>query len=713
MAPVRACPSGWPYTPGFWDRRPLPGVPWSQTPVVRTDSVSRAGIPRRLPEGEQAERPSSGCNKTHVRRLPSARPSVAGQQAGATRRLAPWPQVGATAHAAGGCPTFREAQRPPPPLLEGRPRERLVELHTSFGELFTFFCANATIHGAITSQNGLQMASWGLLLVGALGVFCWQFRLLLAQYWRHPVIMTVSVHSELRLFPAVTLCDMNPHRPRSARSHLQVLDEFAQENIHSLYKSNFSENRDVLFADARLPQPAFYLDRGIRLQRLSQPGGQNKVGFHLCNSTGGDCFYRAFSSAVTAIQQWYRFHYVNILALTPPACEDGGRFVFSCRFDGQDCQARHFRTFHHPTYSSCYSFSGVSAARHPGITHGECQPQAEDQPGPQGWAAGPPPSAVHGGWHQVMIHGHDHTPFLEHQGFSVRPGTETTVGIREDKVHRLGGPYGRCTKGVEGVDVQLLYKASYALQACLVSCFQQLMVETCSCGYYFYPLPSGAEYSSYARHPAWGPGDPPASLYLTLPQALQVSGKCGGLGSGVTATAPQQERKGVCLSQGVFLQALCRDLQMAFLQDWILAVLGKRRHRSLSQSPGLRSNVAKVNIFYQELNYRTVDKTPVYSVPQLLSATGSLWSLWFGSSVLSVLELLELLLDAIALMLLRGCRWLRRARGSQPGAATVPSHATPEANQLPTDRRDDINHLGGPAGLISHDAPRSSGRSLC
>lgn len=32
---------------------------------------------------------------------------------------------------------------------------------------------------------------------------------------------------------------------------------------------------------------------------------------------------------------------------------------------------------------------------------------------------------------KVMIHGHNHTPFLEHRGFSVRPGTETTIGIRE------------------------------------------------------------------------------------------------------------------------------------------------------------------------------------------------------------------------------------------------------------------------------------------
>ncbi|VCX41657.1 unnamed protein product, partial [Gulo gulo] len=61
---------------------------------------------------------------------------------------------------------------------------------------------------------------------------------------------------------------MNPHRPRSARHHLQVLDEFAEENIQSLYKFNFSKNRDVLSAADRFPQPAFYLDRGVRLQRL-------------------------------------------------------------------------------------------------------------------------------------------------------------------------------------------------------------------------------------------------------------------------------------------------------------------------------------------------------------------------------------------------------------------------------------------------------------
>ncbi|XP_044092194.1 LOW QUALITY PROTEIN: amiloride-sensitive sodium channel subunit delta [Neovison vison] len=606
-------------------------------------------------------------------------------------------QGGATActATAGGSLTVHPDQRPPPALQEDRQKEGLVELPTSSRELLTFFCTNATIHGAIrlvcSSQSRVRTASWGLLVAGALGVLYW---LLFAEYWPYPVVATVSVHSEPKLFPAVTLCDMNPHRPRSVRHHLQVLDEFAQENIQSLYKFNFSKNRDVLSAADPLPQPAFYLDRRVRLQRLSRPGGQNKVGFRLCNSTGGDCLCRASASAVTAAREWYCFHYVNVLALMPTAHEDGhrsdrGHFVLSCQFDGQDCQARHFRTLHRPTYGSCYTFDSVSAAQHPGIARGISLVLRAEQ------RHHLPLLSTEAGA-RVMIHGHDHTPFPEHQGFSIRPGTETTIGVREDEVRRLGNPYSHCSEGAAGVDVGLLYTASYTLQACLVSCFQQLMVETCSCGYFFYPLPSGAEYCSSARHPAWGHCFYRLSRDLGT-HRLPCSSRC-----------PRP-----CRESSYELSAGTSRWPSSKSADWILAALGKHGHRSLSAPltplPCRRSSVAKVNIFYQELNYRRVDETPVYSVPQLLSAMGSLWSLWFGSSVLSVLELL---LDALALVLLRGCRWLRTAQGSQLGAATGAPPAIPGTEQLPTDRRN-IHHPGRPAGLVPRNPSRSSGRSLC
>ncbi|XP_047647375.1 amiloride-sensitive sodium channel subunit delta [Phacochoerus africanus] len=583
--------------------------------------------------------------------------ALGGGQAGALLRLTSPTQAGASAQAAGGGPGAGRCPQPlPPPPSEEERREGLVELHASFRELVTFFCTNATIHGTIrlvcSSQNRLKTATWALLLAGALGVLYWQFGLLFQQYWRYPVVMAVSVHSERKLFPSVTLCDMNPHRPRPARRHLRALDDFARENIYSLYGFNFSESEEDPGAEAPGFEPAFQLDRGIRLQRLSPLGGQNRVGFRLCNRTGGDCVHRAYSSGVTAAQEWYRFHYVNILALLPNAPEDshrshGGHLVSSCRYDGQDCQAGHFQTSHHPTYGSCYTFHGIWAAQHPGITHGislVLRAELQDHL----------PLLFTEAGIKVLIHRHDQTPFLEHQGFSIRPGTETTIGIREDEVHRLGSPYGHCTHSAGSVDVRLLYEASYTKQACLVSCFQQLMVDTCSCGYYLYPLPAGAEYCSYTRHPAWG------HCFYRLYQDLE------------THRLPCASRcPRPCRESSYKLTAGVSRWPSSKSADWIPAVLDRPGGR---RSPSPRSRLAKVNIFYRELNYRTVDEMPVYSVPQLLSAMGSLWSLWFGSSVLSVLEVLELLLDATALTLLLCCRQLHRARG-QPGAA--PGEPTP------------------------------------
>lgn len=105
----------------------------------------------------------------------------------------------------------------PPPLEEEEQRsEGLVELHASFQELFTFFCTNTTMHGAIrlvcSRRNRLKTTCWVLLFLGALGTLYWQFGVLFQQYWRYPVIMTMALRSQPRRSPSVTLCDMNPQR---------------------------------------------------------------------------------------------------------------------------------------------------------------------------------------------------------------------------------------------------------------------------------------------------------------------------------------------------------------------------------------------------------------------------------------------------------------------------------------------------------------------
>lgn len=92
----------------------------------------------------------------------------------------------------------------------------LIEFYSSFKDLFEFFCMNTTIHGTIrlvcSSRNKMKTAFWALLFLASFAVLYWQFGLIFSQYWNYPVVMSISVHSQPKMFPAVTICNLNPYR---------------------------------------------------------------------------------------------------------------------------------------------------------------------------------------------------------------------------------------------------------------------------------------------------------------------------------------------------------------------------------------------------------------------------------------------------------------------------------------------------------------------
>ncbi|XP_051846817.1 amiloride-sensitive sodium channel subunit delta [Antechinus flavipes] len=568
-------------------------------------------------------------------------------------------------------------------LKERQESEGLIELYDSFGDLFNFFCTNTTIHGTVrlvcSSHNQLKTAFWSLLFLAAFGMLSWQFGLLFEEYWKYPVIMNISVPSKPKMFPSITLCDMNPHRSLFVKRYLEELDEFAQENIYSLYKLNITEKQAGGHSGPAL-RPSFnrlfHLDRSISLEKLDRDA-INEVGFRLCNGTDGDCFYRTHSSGVTAIQDWYQFHFINIMALLPPQNEKfhedhEGNFILSCCYNGEPCQEHNYNISRHPIYGSCYTFNNWEKnnwrAKRPGLTHGMLASRSLIGTPQSGlvWKAlqlSEPTASlillfslpeisfflkVEQNNHfpllsteagvKVMIHGQNQKPFLDHQGISLRPGTETTIHVREDEVEHRGSPYSNCTEDNRDVADQRLSDSVH--QACLHSCLQELMIQTCGCGYYFYPLPDGAQYCNYNQHPAWG-----HCFYKLYQKQKSHRPSCFSL-------CPKPCRGFLYqFSTGVAKWPSSKS------EDLILSVLGKDSSRNW------RNSSAKVHIFHQRLNYFSMKEEPVYLVPDLLFEMGRLWGQWFGSSVLSIVEILELLLDVTALTFVLG---YRRFFGSRP-----------------------------------------------
>lgn len=63
-----------------------------------------------------------------------------------------------------------------------------------------------------------------------------------------------------------------------------------------------------------------------------------------------------------------------------------------------------------------------------------------------------------------------------------------------------------------------------------------------------------------------------------------------------------------------------------------------------NQTSDVRSNVLKLNIFYEELNYEVIREERSYELVNFVSDLGGSLGLWIGMSVLSFAEVLELIL---------------------------------------------------------------------
>ncbi|XP_068962163.1 amiloride-sensitive sodium channel subunit alpha isoform X1 [Petaurus breviceps papuanus] len=544
-----------------------------------------------------------------------------------------------------------EGQQPEPGGPQEEEEEGLIEFYHSYRDLFQFFCNNTTIHGAIrlvcSKHNRMKTAFWAVLWLCTFGMMYWQFGLLFGQYFSYPVSLNINLNSDKLVFPAVTVCTLNPYRYSKIQEELEDLDRITEQTLFNLYKYNSSHSSSNKARVRRelqntLPYPLVKLldSQPIHHHRASGVQENNpqvdkndwKIGFILCNKNKSDCFYQTYSSGVDAVREWYRFHFINILArLDSQDLNEAalGNFIFACRFNQASCNEGNYSQFHHPIYGNCYTFNGkndsnIWMSSTPGINNGlslTLRTERNDFI--------PLLSTVTGA--RVMVHGQDEPAFMDDGGFNIRPGVETSINMRKETLDRLGGNYGDCTKnGSSEVKVKNFFSSKYTQQVCVHSCFQENMIQKCGCAYISYPKPDNVEYCDYKRHTDWG------YCYYKLQDAFSTD----NLGCFAKCRKP-------CSVTSYELSAGYSRWPSATSQDWVFQMLSIQNNYTISS----KSGVAKLNIFFKELNYKTNSESPSVSMVTLLSDLGSQWSLWFGSSVLSVVEMVELILDFLIITL--------------------------------------------------------------
>ncbi|KAK2097699.1 hypothetical protein P7K49_023150 [Saguinus oedipus] len=161
------------------------------------------------------------------------------------------------------------------------------------------------------------------------------------------------------------------------------------------------------------------------------------VGFQLCSNDTSDCATYTFSSGINAIQEWYKLHYMNIMAQVPLEKKinmsySAEELLVTCFFDGVSCNARNFTLFHHPMHGNCYTFNNRENETILSTSMGGSE-YAKTERGLQVILyineQEYNPFLVSSTGAKVIIHRQDEYPFVEDVGTEIETAMVTSIGM--------------------------------------------------------------------------------------------------------------------------------------------------------------------------------------------------------------------------------------------------------------------------------------------
>ncbi|XP_060077030.1 amiloride-sensitive sodium channel subunit alpha-like [Ylistrum balloti] len=182
---------------------------------------------------------------------------------------------------------------------------------------------------------------------------------------------------------------------------------------------------------------------------------------------------------------------------------------------------------------------------------------------------------------RVTLHAPNTVPFPEETGFFIPGGQESSIALKQTKITRIGRPYGNCAKDDE---FKALYNKSYNRQSCLFLCKTTQTLQRCGC---FDPMHAEILFSA-------------------------------------------KSSKKECSSQEEIKCMIKTTIQLT-----------KKTISCECPDPCSR-NFLKLSVYYEELNFQSIQEQPDIANAQFASDFGGAIGLWIGLSVLSMFEIIYL-----------------------------------------------------------------------
>lgn len=570
----------------------------------------------------------------------------------------------------------------------------------TYTELFVWYCDNTNTHGPkrIIREGPKKKLIWFVLTLLFAALVAWQWGILVNTYLAYGVTASLAIGFKPMTFPAVTICSASPYRYSKVKQHLKDLDDLTKAALARLLQRTngtapslnmrlWSQMPLVVMEERAGSEPVDLL--GNSSLGFAAPHNDSSdrrkytLAVKLCS--GSKCTYQNFTSAAQAVSEWYILQSTSILSQLPESERiamgyQAEEMILACLYGAEPCNPSNFTHLYHPDHGNCYIFNwGMDGdpriSSNPGaefglklildISQGDFIPFLTTTAGAR-----------------LMLHEQRSFPFLKDQGIYALAGTETSIGVLVDELQRLGQSYSECTANGSNIPVKNLYedypapppeqggrdlakpcpnctqgqsrapryRTRYSIQACLRSCFQEQMVKTCRCAHASFPLPQGETYCNNEEHPDW------AYCYYNLRVDLALRQEC------------ILSCKETCNNTQYKMTISMADWPSEASEDWIFHILSHERAVS-SRTRLNRDGVIKLNIYFQEYNYRTISEAAATTIVWLLSSVGGQFSLWMGGSVLCLIEFGEIIIDFLWISVLHLIGWCKGLRQKRPQAS--------------------------------------------
>ncbi|OWK11396.1 SCNN1G, partial [Cervus elaphus hippelaphus] len=460
----------------------------------------------------------------------------------------------------------------------------------------------------VVSRGRLRRLLWILFTLTAVALIFWQCALLISSFYT--VSVSIKVHFQKLDFPAVTICNINPYKYSAVRHLLADLEQETRAALKTLY--GFSE---IKSRKRREAQPWSSVRKGADPKFLNLAP---LMAFEKGDTGKARDFFTGRKRRVNA----KIIHKASDVMHIHNSKEVVG-FQLVRRTSSPVQGLGNFTLFHHPMYGNCYTFNNRQNETTLSTSMGgsEFGLQVILYINEEEYN----PFLVSSTGAKVIVHRQDEYPFVEDVGTEIETAMATSIGMHLTESFKLSDPYSQCTEDWSDVQITNIYNATYSPQA--------KMVENCGCAQYSQPLPQGADYCNYQQHPNW------MYCYYQLHQAF-VREELGC----------QSVCKEACSFKEWTLTTSLAQWPSEVSEKWLLSVLTWDQSQQIKKKLN-KTDLAKLLIFYKDLNQRSIVENPANSIEQLLSNIGGQLGLWMSCSVVCVIEIIEVFfIDSLSII---------------------------------------------------------------